>query len=91
MIIKFKDKDTWVVFGEVDHVEYRNMTAAGENPNQMGISSDVLQYRPSDDHPAVGDWIEMSFFTKNMTEATRVIACTPIYIMNDQGRTVETI
>jgi hypothetical protein len=90
MIIKFKSKDTWVVFGEVDHVEYRNMTAKGEDPKKMGISSDVILYEPADDG-AVVEWFGMGFFTKNMTESTEIIACAPIYLMNDQGKTVETL
>jgi hypothetical protein len=87
MIIKFKSGDTWVVFGEVDHVEYRE---SDYFPEKMAVSSDVLVYDPSKDQPGFKR-IEMSFFTKNMNAATEVIACTPIYLMNDQGRTVETI
>ena len=87
MIIKFKSKDTWVIFGEVDHVEYRKVEF---DLKHGGVSSDAIVYEPSDDQPAI-EWIGMGFFTKNMNDATEIIACSPIYIMNDQGRTVETI
>jgi hypothetical protein len=87
MIIKFKSKDTWVIFGEVDHVEYNDI----DHPKKEGIRSDIVVYDPPRDQATVGKWVGMGFFTKNMNEATEIIACTPIYIMNDQGRTVETI
>jgi hypothetical protein len=87
MIIKFKSGDTWVVFGEVDHVEYR---ISDYDPKTSIVRSEVLVYEPPCDQPAF-DWVAMGFFTKNMDAATEVIACTPIYLMNDQGRTVETI
>jgi hypothetical protein len=87
MIIKFKSGDTWVVFGEVDHVEYRELDYF---PDKMAVSSNVLVYDPPKDQSAFNR-IAMSFFTKNMNAATEAIACTPIYLMNDQGRTVEII
>jgi hypothetical protein len=67
MIIKFKEKDKWVMFGEIDHIEYEE-----------------VKYT---DEPVY----ELSFFTKNMNDATVIRCFNPIYIMNDQGRTVETI
>jgi hypothetical protein len=88
MIIKFKSNDTWVVFGEVDHVEYRDINY---DPRKEAIKSDVIVYDPPNDQAVVGKWIAMDFFTKNMNAATEIMACTPIYLMNDQGRTVETI
>ncbi len=87
MIIKFKSNASWVIFGEVDHVEYREIK---EDLDKMAMSSSVLKYAPPGD-AAAGTWIGLSFFTKNMTEATEIIASTPIYLMNDEGRTVETI
>lgn len=87
MIIKFKSGDTWVVFGEVDHVEYND---SDYDPMRSGVRSDVITYDPPNDQAKV-KWIWMGFFTKNMTAPTEVIACSPIYLMNDQGRTVETI
>jgi hypothetical protein len=87
MIIKFKSNGTWVVFGEVDHVEYNK---SDFDPQKDAVSSGVIIYDPADDQPVVNR-ISMGFFTKNMNEATQIIACSPIYLMNDQGRTVETI
>lgn len=86
MIIKFQERKTWVMFGEIDHLEY------GEIPKDEkgGIPDDVLVFTPAQGQAASKHmWI--SFFTKNMTEATVINAYSPIYIMNDQGQTVETI
>jgi len=88
MIIKFKSKDTWVVYGELDHVEYRDIDL---DPHKEAFNSDVVVYEPPHDQAAIGKWVAMGFFTKGKTEATEIIACTPIYLMNDQGRTIETI
>lgn len=87
MIIKFKSKDTWVIFGEVDHVEYNDLDF---NPEKDVASNGVTVFDPPSDQPAINR-VGMGFFTKNMNEATEIIACSPIYLMNDQGRTVETI
>ena len=86
MIIKFKSQDTWVIFGEVDHVEYSDI-----DTERDAISSTAIVYDPPNGCVTVGKSVGIGFFTKNMNEATEVIAYTPIYLMNDQGRTVETI
>jgi len=87
MIIKFQEKSRWIVFGEIDHVEYEEMPDKG--PEEC-VSSNVLCYKPPD-LPVIGKCWQVSFFTKNMNEATIIHAYSPIYLMNDQGRTVETI
>jgi len=88
MIIKFKSGSTWVVFGEVDHVEYNDIDY---DPKKVGVRSEVIVYDPPDDQPVIGKAVGLGFFTKNMNASTEVIAYSPIYLMNDQGRTVETI
>jgi len=88
MIIKFKSGKTWVVFGEVDHVEYNDIDL---DPKKDAVNSDVIVYEPPDDQAAIGKCVALGFFTKNMNASTEVIAYSPIYLMNDQGRTVETI
>ena len=88
MIIKFKDCDTWVMFGEVDHITYKDIQ---DDPDKTAWPSDILRFRPSDEDAAVGKWVKMSFLAKNMDRATEIVVCTPIYLMNDQGRTIETI
>ena len=85
MIIKFQEKDRWVMFGEVDHIEYEPVKHS-EDP----MTTTAICYEsPNDERPHA--LYEVSFYTKNMNEATVIWAFNPIYIMNDQGRTVETI
>lgn len=86
MIIKFKSRDTWVIFGEVDHVEYAEIDLKKEV-----VASHAIVYEPPNDQAAIDRTVAMGFFTKNMNASTEIIACSPIYIMNDNGRTVETI
>lgn len=88
MIIKFQQGNNWVMFGEIDHLEY------GVFPDNEGqsveSSRNILQYDPPE-LPTIGKHVWVSFFTKNMNDATLIYAYSPVYIMNDQGRTVETI
>ena len=89
MIIKFQEKNRWVVFGEIDHVEYEEFKKSEEDGCDYGST---LVYEPPYTPRAAGNRsIELSFFTKNMSEATVVLAYSPIYLMNDQGRTIEII
>jgi len=87
MIIKFQADNSWIVFGEVDHLEYTPLVE-----EKHGTDERVLCYPPPliPDKPAF-DFYEVSFFTKNMTEATVIHAYSPIYLMNDNGKTIETI
>ena len=88
MIIKFKSDKIWVVFGEVDHVEYNDIDF---DPKKDAARSDVIVYEPPSGQAVTGKCVGLGFFTKNMSEATEVIAYSPIYLMNDHGQTVETI
>jgi len=91
MIVKFQEKNRWIVFGEIDHVEYEEIKRDSDNTGE-GDKGDALVYEPPYSSGENGNrLIEMSFFTKNMTEATVINAYSPIYLMNDQGRTVEII
>jgi hypothetical protein len=77
------------MFGEIDHIEYEEIKGSDGEPSG-GSYGNTLVYEPP--YGANGNRsIELSFFTKNMTEATVVHAYSPIYIMNDQGRTIEIV
>ena len=90
MIIKFQERDKWVMFGEIDHIEYESMKFCKEGAVESEISSGTICYEsPKDDLPHA--YYEVAFFTKNMIEATVIRCWTPIYVMNDNGRTVEII
>jgi len=86
MIIKFFEKDSTVIFGEIDHVEYSEISK-----NQSSCESNgVLKYQRGNT-PAKEKLMAMSLFTKNMTEATQIQCYSPIYLMNDSGKTIEII
>lgn len=84
MNIKIQEKDRTVVFGEIDHVEWSEIK--GDAPIQPG----TIQYEPGNSHKEKRH-MELSFFTKNMTEATLIRCYSPIYLMNDNGKTIEII
>ena len=86
MIIKFKSGKRWVFFEGEDHLEYEELS---KEPG--GADSTILQFDPPESMPGGGPRMVVSFFTKNATERTVIFAHSPIYLMNDQGRTVETI
>jgi hypothetical protein len=86
MILKFKEEDKWIMFGEIDHIEYEPVKHVDEPVGEVGIC-----YDPPNDDEAAHARYQVSFFTKNMNEATVIRCYNPIYIMNDNGRTVETI
>jgi hypothetical protein len=87
MILKFQESDSWVIFGEIDHLTYREIEGnIPKDPDGNCLSFD----------PALGAFkdarhMQVEFFTKNMTEATVMNAYSPIYLMNDRGQTVEII
>jgi hypothetical protein len=90
MIIKFKSDDSWVFFGEIDHLEHSPIN--GEQC-VVGVESPIICYGSSTDskQKAALEQHELSFFTKNMTDATVIHAYSPIYLMNDNGKTIEII
>jgi len=90
MILKFQSGKTWIVFGELDHVEYEYL---GRKDETVGYGYPIICFPPPDDNvltPAIQEY-DIRFFTKGMNEGKQIHAFSPIYLMNDQGRTVETI
>jgi hypothetical protein len=89
MIIKFthgrtKETETWEVFGDIDHYsfcEHFPLPANQIPKGRLDFTEDANENRRWD----------ISFFTKNMTEATEIVAHSPIFILNDDGRTVDKI
>lgn len=88
MIIKFREKDSWVIFGEIDHIVYKQVYSEDDEKVREGESPLYYEAVTGDEQPHK---MRLDFFTKNMTEATIVFAYSPIYIMNDNGKTIETI
>lgn len=83
MIIKFFERDSTIIFGEIDHVEYGEF-----KEGELLSETNIIQYAPGIEQ---GKRMGMKFFSKNMTAPTRVLCYSPIYLMNDNGKTIEVI
>lgn len=88
MIIKFREKDSWVMFGDIDHIVYKQVYIEDEECVRAEESPLYYEAVTGDEH---AHKMRLDFFSKNMTEATIFFAYSPIYIMNDNGKTIETI
>lgn len=73
------------MFDEVDSLQYRYLRAGEKIASQSG----VLDYMedPSDN----GRRVEFCFINKNQLEPSQIFADCPVYLMNNEGRTIETI
>lgn len=87
MIVKFYDNDSIIMFGEVFHLEHVEIKKDGE---QVTEKSGTLKYRQGN-CPVKGKYMALSLFRANMTEPIRVECYSPIYLMNDNGKTIEII
>lgn len=86
MILKVKTNCGWQVFGEIDYVHYTKGEDEGE------YAPGVLDYTANWEHPMPsGNKMFICFMNKNQTAETSMLAYSPVYLMNDEGRTVETI
>jgi hypothetical protein len=88
MIIKFAhgkgEFETWEVFGDIDHYSFCQHFPLPVKD----ILVDRLDF--TEDENENKRW-DILFFSKNMTEATEIVAHSPIFILNDEGRTVDKI
>lgn len=86
MILKIKTNCGWQIFGEVDYVHY---TQAEDN---VEYAPHVLDYTKNwENLMPDGSKMFICFMNKDQTAETSVLAYSPVYLMNDEGRTVETI
>lgn len=89
MIIKVMHDRGFTLYGEVDLI-----TVSVLDP-RCGIGDEVIDHRSDQlskpDEPAQRETYSIKFMNKNQTAETVILSHSPVYIMNDQGRTVETI
>lgn len=83
MIIKFFERDATIIYGEIDHVSYGEF-----KDGQLMSEENFIKYDPGIEQ---GKRIGMKFFSKYMTAPTRVLCYSPVYLMNDNGKTIEVI
>lgn len=84
MIIKFFERDVTIIFGEIDHVEYGEF-----KDGELLSEENFIKYDPGKEYEPKR--MGLKFFSKNMTAPTRVLCYSPIYLMNDNGKTIEVI
>lgn len=89
MIIKFthgitKESETWEVFGDIDHYSFCMHSA-----NEM---KDILKHRLDfTDGQNLNNVWDISLFRKDTPGIMEIAAHSPIFILNDEGRTVDKI
>jgi hypothetical protein len=86
MIIKFQSKEKWVIFGNVEQVEFEKL---GNDFNKGGTEISCYEPPAKSDRPAE-EYNEL-IFSQGKGEGVIIHAYSPIYLMNDDGKTVEII
>lgn len=93
MIVKFAVRGAWHLFDEVDSLEYAYVGREG-----TVLSEDTIDYREEVDRPiSEEEWAKMPrvvsllMMNKNQLEPSHIITYGPVYLMNNEGRTIETI
>jgi hypothetical protein len=92
MIIKVMHNDGgFAMYGEVDLI---SVHPCGQDRNII-FSSDVIDHRGeqrySSPEPTERETFTIKFMNKNQTAGTVIAVHSPVYIMNDHGKTVQTI
>jgi hypothetical protein len=93
MIIKFEVDGAWQIFDDVDSLMYRKL---GKFNLDLEESESVIDYTNSI-HAINGNSegtpyrVLLTFMNSKQLSESQVVAFSPIYLMNNQGRTIETI
>lgn len=94
MIVKFEvNGGAWQMYDDVDSLRYRKLGAFAlelEKPEEIIDFTETISAINSDKDGNPGRVLLNFSYSKQPMEC-RVIAFSPIYLMNNEGRTVETI
>jgi hypothetical protein len=107
MIIKFEVNGAWQIFDDVDSLMYRRMGINDclEYREAQGVTEcnvgDLIDYtetlQSNGDNKSDADIdnlkirVLLTFMNSKQLESSQIIAFSPIYLMNNNGRTIETI
>jgi hypothetical protein len=86
MIIKFQSKNRWVYFGDVDQCEHEVLGNAGCSAYDESVSV----YQPPPGERPAERFVEL-VFSQGKPEGRIVYAYSPIYLMNNEGKTIDVI
>jgi len=87
MIIKFSVNGAWQMYDDVDSIRVKRITDATPEV----FNGDVIDFT-TEEPPAVGSeriWIR--FMNSKQFAESEIIAYSPVYLMNNNGKTIETI
>lgn len=80
MILKFPTKEGHATFSEIEFYRHRYLSGG----MSADTDKDTLDYTFNGKTA-----VEVCFIGKNQTAETQVISHTPVYVMNDDGRTID--
>lgn len=89
MIVKINAKGTWILIDGVAKIEHREIR---ENDPAIGVRADVLDYtsKPCSEDEAKAGTVEM-WMTRENGELVQALAFKPVFLLNNEGRTIEKI
>ena len=96
MIIKTRCNEGWVIFDEVDYVEHWEIEPAPEMPTEGGtftqpIEGDTLDFICGITENPDTKINVVVMMNKNQTETSKMICYSPVYLMNNNGKTIEVL
>lgn len=93
MIIKFEVNGAWQIFDDVDSLMYRKLGAFKldlEDPEQVIDFTGTMSNIGCDGNGNPGR-VLLTFMNSKQLANSQVVAFSPIYLMNENGKTIETI
>ena len=93
MIIKFRSAfgEEWILFDEVDYIRYCTLPPLSERQKERADYCSKQEVYFVDEKNDKKEIIRLNFINKNQLEETIVYAYAPIYLLNNEGKTIETI
>ncbi|MCK9520421.1 MAG: hypothetical protein M0R74_15565 [Dehalococcoidia bacterium] len=90
MILKIETSSGWVFYDEIDCLSYRNFPS-GEYDAETDLK-ELIDHTEGWAKPCLENQKRLiSFMNKNQSEESFVVAYSPIYLLNNEGKTIERI
>jgi len=95
MIVKFEVDEAWQIFDDVDSLMYRKLRGDFKYI-ELEDSQAIIDYTKTivnglEMKEGTPNRILLTFMNSKQLDNTQVVAYSPIYLMNNNGRTIETI
>jgi hypothetical protein len=80
------------MYDEVDELHYRTLKDGDVDNDSDGLKSGTIDFTKDNHYPVSENSRRIiSFMNKNQTEETVICTYSPIYLMNNNGKTLEII